>query len=184
MRICALPLVLLFAFAFGSCGSNDGRSDPYQVYAAVLRHGIQISPSHLVVAETATWSKPPSDEVRNQLAGLRQDTIDDFLLKNKESVTLGNEFPKDLNVILVPGKQLQEIFAADNAKGWDTLKSRYPGSVGLLHVSQVGFSKDGKQALLFGAGQSGRLGGSGDFVLLNWDGSVWRLAASARLWIS
>jgi len=184
MKIFALPLLVLCVLALGSCGKSDGRSDPYQVYATLLRQDIRKPSSYLVVAETEAWKNAPDEEVRKQLVGLRQDTVDDFLLKNKESVTLGNEFPKDLNVVLVPDNQIHKILAADEVKGWAVLRTRYPGTIGMHRFSRVGFSKDGTQALLGGSGQSDSMGSSGGFALLNWDGSVWQVAAYAQLWIS
>ncbi|MBX7254814.1 MAG: hypothetical protein K1Y02_00535 [Candidatus Hydrogenedentes bacterium] len=184
MKTRLMPVAVFLAAIICGCGHKDGRSDPYQVYAASLSQGLQISNPLLLVQETETWKSSLSEEIRKQLAGLRQDTLEDFLLKNKESVTLTDTFPLKLNIVLIPNSQIKDLFQTHDKKAYDVLKGLYPGSIGFTRVSQVGFSKDGTQALLYGVGSRGPTGGGGGITLLDWDGEVWRVTADAQIWIS
>ena len=59
--------------------------------------------------------------------------------------------------------------------GWTAFHDKFPGNAGHILLSGVGFSRDGRQALVFGSVGSASLSASGDFFLLRRTANGWRV---------
>jgi hypothetical protein len=78
-----------------------------------------------------------------------------------------------------------EIDAIFKKGGWwtDYYKS-YPDSQGLLSLSRVGFSPDGKQAVFFASNACGGKCGTGAYVVMERIDSGWKVAREILIWVS
>ena len=63
----------------------------------------------------------------------------------------------------------------ENNERWAAFHERFPGSSGWLSFSAVGFSNDGRQAVLHARTASASLDSEGSLVLLEKVGRRWRL---------
>jgi hypothetical protein len=68
--------------------------------------------------------------------------------------------------------------------GWEGFHRAFPRGTGIIEVSRVGLSRDGRWAILYIEEQASSLGGAGDFNILHREGGVWRVRYSYRIWIS
>jgi hypothetical protein len=125
-------------------------------------------------------SEKRRQSLKDEMPNLREDTLEDFVERNRTSIVLQNRFRRDPKVVLVKKKTMDEFL--DEANGDDMLarqlfQKAFSYGLGIVKVSQVGFSDDGKQALLYGESWGG-----GGFSLFKWDGEHWRhLESGAQL---
>ncbi len=82
---------------------------------------------------------------------------------------------------LISETELAKLFAGG---GWAAFHQRYPGSSGIIALSLPGYNAGGTQALVHVSRTMGPLAGSGHLVLLQRDGTAWRVVATATTWIS
>ncbi len=73
---------------------------------------------------------------------------------------------------------------AGESPAWMGFHHRYPGSSGLVHLSDVGFSPRGDQAVLQASSLAGGLAGSGWWVLLRRQGGHWVVVVKKRTWVA
>lgn len=66
--------------------------------------------------------------------------------------------------------------------GFDRIVRAYPGATVVIGLSHVGFSPDGRGALLYEESYCGLLCGGGVLTRLRWEGGRWRLAERVTLW--
>ena len=67
---------------------------------------------------------------------------------------------------------------------WDAFHARFPGFLGWTHLSDVGFSKAGDQALVYVTTMEGPLDGSGHWLLLGREAGRWRVIRTRLTWVS
>jgi hypothetical protein len=75
----------------------------------------------------------------------------------------------------------EEIFKQPD--GWKAFYDKYPGSVGYVSLSRVGFSMEMNQAVVYVAHWCGGLCGKGKLVLLQKQNGVWKITKEMLLWI-
>jgi len=68
--------------------------------------------------------------------------------------------------------------------GWASFYANYPGAQGITWLSRVGFNRARDQALVYPANRRHTLMGFGEFLLLGYENSVWRLQGFVQSWIS
>ncbi len=111
--------------------------------------------------------------MREDLPKLRIDTYEDFCRRNAESVKIKELFGDDTKLI-VP-EDMSAIFRSDDLLGgWDRFRKAYPGSYGIMEISQPGFSGDQRQALIDVGHQLHWMSGRGRHHLLEFNGKRWR----------
>jgi hypothetical protein len=83
---------------------------------------------------------------------------------------------------LVDKTEVDSIF---NKGGWWTdYYRKYPNSQGILSLSRVGFSPDGKQAVFYASNGCGGKCGTGTYVVMERVDSGWKVAKEILIWIS
>lgn len=162
--------------------------------AAVLRvrlTALEIGPKQVVHAFTKLGLAPDSfagrlaqlaRDLRSQMANLDEDTLEDFLAKNKEAHPVAPAFVLDGQLIPLSDEDRGQIFC--DSKGWDRFRAAYPESSGHVDFSRVGFNAALTQALIYVGMQAGSCAGLGAYSLLEKDGTTWKETAGAVAWIS
>jgi hypothetical protein len=67
---------------------------------------------------------------------------------------------------------------------WTDYYRRYPNSQGVLSLSRVGFSPDGKQAVFFASNHCGGKCGTGAYVVMERTDFGWKVAKEILIWVS
>jgi hypothetical protein len=67
---------------------------------------------------------------------------------------------------------------------WTDYYKKYPDSQGILSLSRVGFSPDGKQAVFFASNGCGGRCGTGAYVVMERTDSGWKVAKEILIWVS
>ena len=120
--------------------------------------------------------------LRTNLKRLDEETLDDFLAKNKEPHLVAPALILGGQLIPVTDEQLREVFRDNN--GWQRFRELYPESMGNVSFSRVGFNIALTQALVYAGQQVDWLMGHGAYWLLQKKENRWKKAGSAMAWIS
>ncbi|MBS1792922.1 MAG: hypothetical protein JSS81_03665 [Acidobacteria bacterium] len=86
--------------------------------------------------------------------------------------------------VLVDEKEIETLFTDDVFDGWDSFYKKYSDSTGFISLSNVGFAPDLKRAVLYISRECGGKCGTGDFVLLEKDGALWKVHRTVNVWVS
>lgn len=110
------------------------------------------------------------------------DAVADYAHKNE---TQGELSLKDLGIPneLISPEQVAELFEKGGG-GWDTFYKRYPGSLGLVSFSKVGFNARRDQAFVYVAKTCHWLCGDGEYILLNKEHGQWTVKVVQEIWES
>jgi len=122
------------------------------------------------------------NDLKQNFDELNPETIEDFKSKNKESSRLEKKFPTKNTYVLISDEELKKFF--DKGLNWEGFYKKYPKSGGFSAFSRVGFSADGKQALVFVAQSCGGLCGEGNYYFLKNENGEWKVIKKQMTWIS
>jgi hypothetical protein len=160
--------------------------EEYSVYTAVLGKTREM----FVIRDKTNMDKE-SKNIEKYSVGvffkeLVPDTIEDFLAKNKENAQIEKKFPTNIPYTLISIEQLKEFFAYeyDGKMDWEAFYTKYPKSGGVFTFSRVGFSQDGKQALIFITNWCKTLCGTGEYYFLKKENGEWKVSNKHMVWIS
>jgi len=174
------------AFAEYVLGPSD-----YDVYSTILDKWFPVDYQKIVVIRSRTALgcslKDINEElafVASSMAGLRPETINDFMAKNIDTYLLENYFIyENLPSAFVSHDEIAGFFCYED--GWKKFYRRYADFKGLITFSRVGFNLYGNQALLYMASQWRDFSGAGIYVLLNRDDAgIWSIQQQVRVWNS
>jgi len=174
-------------------------AEEYAVYSAVLNAEF--------AAETATRQfviddytpSPKKPKFTGFIGGLTfsgaalppidPQTAADFDAKIKESSALERKFSLNLPYVLVSECDLRKIFPPDaqghiDAGPWQQFYEKYPGALGIISLSRVGFNSTKQEAVVRVAVQYGLLGGSGKVFVLSKRSEKWEIRKKVTIWLS
>ncbi|MBA2345921.1 MAG: hypothetical protein H0V83_12660 [Rubrobacter sp.] len=143
-----------------------------QVVRSLTRSGLQM---------------PGSDErmlsyLRENLDGLREETLTAFIAKNREQHPVEPDFNPGGRLICVGDEKFHHIFR--DGDGWARFRQEFPDSDGTLRFSRVGFDRDVTRALLYAGQQFDWNVGSGGFWLFSKLDGEWTEAGRVGNWLS
>ncbi|KYK31890.1 MAG: hypothetical protein HXS48_07765 [Theionarchaea archaeon] len=115
------------------------------------------------------------------MRAVKQETFDDFQIKNTQPCPLADFFDLDVTVVFMNEKEVREHFQND---AWFELYAKYPFSQGIMTLSRVGFNSEMNQALVYVGNQKEILSGAGYYVLLTKMNGVWIIQDKVMIWIS
>jgi hypothetical protein len=129
----------------------------------------------------------PADErmlsyLREHLAGLEEETLADFLTKNREQHPVEPDLNPGGCLICVGEEEFEHIFR--DAEGWARFRLEFPESDGTLRFSRVGLDQDATQAILYAGQQFDWNLGSGGFWLFSKPDGEWTEAGRVGNWLS
>ena len=155
------------------------------VFAACTSH-VGIGPLQVISETTRTGGDHLVEEIVwvHGLAGLTDNTIEDFIASNRRHQPVEKIYPVDDSFVVFPDEEGRSIFHDDADRGWSRFRTRYPDSCGRLELSQIGFDQDVGQALIYAGIQVGGDAGHGAYMLFQKDGSAWQLRWECETWMS
>lgn len=166
---------------------NGTIADEREVLAVCLS-GLHLGERQVVRSMTRSGARLPDDEeslrayLRENLERLDEQTLDDFLVKNREQHPIEPELNQDGRLICVEDEEFHRVFS--DGEGWNRFRRQFPESDGTLRFSRVGLNRDATQALLYAGQQFDWTVGSGGYRLFSKSGGEWSEAGSAGAWIS
>jgi hypothetical protein len=110
------------------------------------------------------------------------DAVADYVHKNQ---TQGELFLEGLGIPneLIAREEAAKFFE-NGGGGWEVFYKRYPGSLGLVSFSKVGFNSRHDQAFVYVARTCHWLCGNGEYIVLNKEDGRWTVKVVQEIWES
>ena len=122
------------------------------------------------------------DYIKSGLKSLSDETLDDYMARNKEPGQLSPDMQLGVDYVLLSTDELRKISSQPD---WpEVMAERYSGSGGYLILSRVGFNAELDQALIYVGDVAGPLMGAGFYYLLEKRNGEWVLTEQIMVWIS
>ena len=166
---------------------NGAISDEREVLEVSLGH-LYLGTAQAVRSLTVGGLSGGADEgrmatyLRENLDGLAEDTLTDFLAKNRERYPVAPDLDPEERLICVDDSEFHHIFR--DGEGWERFRRKFPESDGTLRFSRVGLDPGITQALLYVGQQFDWNVGSGGYWLFSKAGGSWTERGRAGRWIS
>ena len=133
---------------------NGTIADEREVLTACLAQ-LHLGERQVVRSLTRSGLQVPADErmlsyLRENLEGLDEETLGDFLQKNREQHPIEPDLNPGGRLVCVGEEEFEQIFRDQD--GWARFRREFPGSNGTLRFSRVRLDRDLTQAMLY-AGQ-------------------------------
>ncbi len=165
---------------------NGTIADECEALAACLGH-LYLGDGQVVRSLTRSVAQMAGDEERlvsylRENLGLAEETLDDFVSKNREQHPVEPDLNPGGRLICVGEEHFQRIFRDDD--GWERFRRTFPESDGTLRFSRVGFNRSMTQAVLYAGQQFDWDIGSGGYWLLSKSDGEWLEAGRIGIWIS
>lgn len=120
--------------------------------------------------------------LRENLPGLDEETLADFLAKNRERHPVRPDFDPGGRLTCLDDGEFRDVFR--DGAGWERFRRTFPGSDGTLRFSRVGLDRGVTQALIYAKQQFDWNVGSGGYRLFSKTDSSWTERGRAGVWIS
>jgi hypothetical protein len=165
---------------------NGTIADEQVVLVACLAR-LHLGERQVVRSLTRSGLQTPADErmlsyLRENLEGLDEETLNDFLAKNRERHFIEPDLNPISRLVCVGDAEFEHIFR--DGDGWARFRRAFPGSDGTLRFSRVGFDRDVTQGMLYAGQQFDWNLGSGGFWLFSKLDGEWIEAGIVGNWIS
>jgi hypothetical protein len=165
---------------------NGTITDEQKVLIACLAQ-LHLGERQVVRSLTRGGLQTPADErmisyLRENLEGLDEETLDDFLEKNREQHPIEPDLNPGGRLVCVGDKEFEHIFR--DSHGWTRFRQEFPESDGTLRFSRVGLDTDVTQAMLYAGQQFDWNVGSGGFWLFSKLDRQWIDAGRVGNWLS
>src|SRR5262245_1193720 len=174
-------------------GDQSGVSaEEYAVYAAVIGDmfaGDKVTfdtqaKVNILVIEDRTVSNTIEENQGERLkqvgfSSISQETIGDYVAKNRKSHQLTKSLDLKLKYTLIPKEKIKQIF--DGLPSSEFYK-QFPDSGGYIALSRAGLNTRGDQAVVYMEHICGGLCGSGHYLLLVKKNGVWGVQEKFRAW--
>lgn len=120
--------------------------------------------------------------LRENLEGLKDETLEDFLVKNRDRHPVGPDLDPDGRLVCVGDREFRHVFR--DGEGWERFRRTFPDSDGTLRFSRVGLDKGATQAVLYAGQQFDWNVGSGGYWLFAKSRGYWTERGRVGTWIS
>lgn len=120
--------------------------------------------------------------LRENLEGVSEDTLNDFLAKNRERHPVEPDFDPEGRLTCVGEREFHHVFR--DGEGWERFRRMFPDSDGTLRFSRVGLDRDVTQALIYAGQQFDWNVGSGGYRLFSKTDGSWTESGKVGTWIS
>jgi hypothetical protein len=166
---------------------NGTIADEREVLDACLGH-LYVGAGQVVRSLTLSGLRGEVDEgrmlsyLRQNLVGLCEETLADFVAKNRERHPIRPDFDPDGRFICLEDTEFYRVFR--DGEGWERFRRLFPGSDGTLRFSRVGLDRDGTQALIYAGQQFDWNVGSGGYRLFSKRDGSWAERGKVGTWIS
>lgn len=120
--------------------------------------------------------------LRENLPGLGEETLADFLAKNRERHPIEPDFDPGGRLTCLDDGEFRDVFR--DGEGWERFRRMFPDSDGTLRFSRVGLDRGVTQALIYAGQQFDWNVGSGGYRLFSKTDGSWTERGRAGVWIS
>jgi hypothetical protein len=183
-------------------GQLDVSSAEYAVYSAVLTQSYANARIRLFVIEDHTENTRANYDddiathfryVKKHIPSLSQAAVNDYRKKDGESQPLTRLFKFKIKYALISRGKFEDFAGPGGSMeiskdGWEKFYREYPGTLGILSLSRVGFDPKKNQALVYVTDMrghsSGRSWGAGSYVLLIKRNGAWRVRGHVAVLVS
>jgi len=161
--------------------------DEQEVLAVCLGH-LYIGGRQVVRSLTRSGLPLPGQEeralsyLRENFEGLGEETLADFLAKNREQHPVEPDFNPEGRLICLNDEEFAHIFG--DREGWERFRQTFPESDGTLRFSRVGFNQDMTQAMIYAGQQFDWQIGFGGYWLFSKSDGTWTESGRLGTWIS
>ena len=165
---------------------NGTIADEQEVLIVCLAR-LHLGERQVVRSLTRSGLQVPADErmlsyLRENLGGLEEETLADFLAKNREQHPIEPDLNPGGRLLCVGDEEFEQIFR--DGDGWARFRRDFPGSDGTLRFSRVGLNPGTTQAILYAGQQFDWKVGSGGFWLFSQLDGEWTEVGRVGNWIS
>ena len=165
---------------------NGTIADEQEVLIVCLAR-LHLGERQVVRSLTRSGLLVPADErmlsyLRENLGGLEEETLADFLAKNREQHPIEPDLNPGGRLLCVGDEEFEQIFR--DGDGWARFRREFPGSDGTLRFSRVGLNPGTTQAILYAGQQFDWNVGSGGFWLYSQLDGEWTEVGRVGNWIS
>ena len=166
---------------------NGTIADEREVLEACLGL-LYVGPGQVVRSSTVSGMRGDVDDrrtlsyLRENLGGLDEETLADFVAKNRERHPVAPDFDPEGRLVCLDDGQFHHLFR--DSEGWERFRRAFPGSDGTLRFSRVGLDRDATQALIYAGQQFDWNVGSGGYRLFSKDDGSWTERGRVGVWIS
>ena len=174
--------------------------EEYAVYSAMLVDYVFEERGVMIIANpTVRWDEPltmktlefSSTDLKTFITSanapvLSQETLDDFLLRNKSNRWLMPKFEIDRKYILVDFREIKKLasdFSATDQE-WKAFRQEFSESCGFTTLSRVGFNRRIDQALVHIGWRCPSLCGHWSYLLLAKKDGVWKVVGESNRIVS
>lgn len=120
--------------------------------------------------------------LRESLVGLGEETLADFVAKNRERHPVEPDFDPEGRLTCLDDEEFHRVFR--DGEGWDRFRRMFPDSDGTLRFSRVGLDRGVTQALIYAGQQFDWEVGSGGYRLFSKTDGSWTERGKVGRWIS
>ncbi len=166
---------------------NGTIADEREVLEVCLGH-LYVGAGQVVRSLTLSGLRGTVDEarmlsyLRENLVGLGEETLADFVAKNRERHPVRPDFDPEGRFTCLDDRQFHRVFR--DGEGWERFRRMFPDSDGTLRFSRVGFDRGVTQALIYAGQQFDWNVGSGGYRLFSKRDGSWTERAKVGTWIS
>jgi hypothetical protein len=166
---------------------NGTIDDEREVLVACLGH-LYLGSGQVVRSMTVSGLRGGVDEaqmlsyLRENLEGLGEETLDDFVEKNRERHPIKPDLDPEGGFTRLDDGAFRRVFR--DGEGWERFRRMYPDSDGTLRFSRVGFDRNVTQALIYAGQQFDWNVGSGGYWLFSKNDGRWTESGRVGNWIS
>lgn len=154
---------------------------------AIYSFFMPVSGTALILQSTSTGMSEENpqqaiDYVKSGLTGVSNETLKNFLERNKQPSQLSNDMQLGIDYVLLGEEELYKITSQPD---WlEVLNQKYPNSNGYIMLSRVGFNKSLDQAVIYVGNMLAPLSGAGYYYLMEKDNGEWKMMQQVMVWIS
>lgn len=120
--------------------------------------------------------------LRNNLVGLADETLADFVAKNRERHPVEPDFDQEGRMVCLDDERFHHVFR--DGEGWERFRRMFPDSDGTLRFSRVGLDWGVTQALIYAGQQFDWNVGSGGYRMFSKTEGSWTEIGKVGTWIS
>ena len=114
---------------------------------------------------------------------MKAETLNSFINNNQLKINLTKDnFETDKEIFFISNEESTKIFVKGN--GWLEFYEKYGKTQGILTISNIGFSNDFTQALIYRGNQRDWKAGSGYLILFQKINNNWEISEFIEIWIS
>jgi hypothetical protein len=186
----ALILVGWFAFNTVSSGASDAsiQEKEIDVITDFLTQELDMhkKDGRYAFEENMAVGLESPEELKGKIPA---DLAADFVARNSSASRLPVLLTRKFPIFILTKEEEDRHFpeTGDLNKNWERFYKDYPNCGGMFTLSHVGFSKDGRLAMIYLGHSYASLGGEGIVYVLKWNAAThhWELTAlKSMLWIS